>query len=99
VYARRQSQNLGPKFIRCRVVCDVRGRRIERWATTSLFLQPLYAWKMAGEGNNLASPPYSGFCKVSLDARGTVDTALGELGKYKEGWSLSVLEARVELAR
>jgi hypothetical protein len=41
--------------------------------------------KMAGKGNNLASPPY--FCKVSLDARGTGDTALGELGKYEEGWS------------
>jgi hypothetical protein len=37
---------------------------------------------MAGKGNNLASPPY--FCKVSL---GTDDTALGELGKYEEGWS------------
>jgi hypothetical protein len=43
--------------------------------------------KMAGKGNNLASPPY--FCKVSLDARGTGETALGELWKYKEGWSLS----------
>lgn len=40
---------------------------------------------MAGKGNNLASPPY--FCKVSLDAGGTGDTALGELGKYEEGWS------------
>jgi hypothetical protein len=40
---------------------------------------------MAGNGNNLASPPY--FCKVSLDARGTADTPPGELGKYEEGWS------------
>jgi len=40
--------------------------------------------KMAGKGNNLASPPY--FCKVSLDV-GIGDTALGELGKYEEGWS------------
>jgi hypothetical protein len=41
--------------------------------------------KMAGKGNNLASPPY--FCRVSLDARGTGDTPLGELGKYEEGVS------------
>jgi len=41
--------------------------------------------KMAGKGNNLASPPY--FCKVSLDGGGTEDTALGEQGKYEERWS------------
>ncbi len=41
--------------------------------------------QMAGKGNNLASPPY--FCRVSLDARGTGDTPLGELGKYEEGVS------------
>jgi len=39
--------------------------------------------KMPGKGNNLASPPY--FCKASLDAGGTGDTALGELGRYVEG--------------
>ena len=39
---------------------------------------------MAGKGNNLASLPY--FCEVSLDV-GVRDTALGELGKYEEGWS------------
>lgn len=26
-------------------------------------------------------------CKVLLDAGGTGDTALGELGKFEEGWS------------
>jgi hypothetical protein len=40
---------------------------------------------MPGKGNSLASPPY--FCKVSLDAGGTGDTAPGELGKYVEGTS------------
>jgi hypothetical protein len=49
---------------------------------SSSFFTP---WKMAGKGKKLASPPY--FREVSLDARGTGDTALGELGKYEEGWS------------
>lgn len=40
---------------------------------------------MPGKGNSLASPPY--FCKVSLDAGGTGDTAPGELGKYVDGGS------------
>jgi hypothetical protein len=39
--------------------------------------------KMPGKGNNFASPPY--FCKASLDAGGTGDTPLGELGKYVVG--------------
>ena len=38
---------------------------------------------MLGKGNSLASPPY--FRKASLDAGGTGDTALGELGKYVGG--------------
>jgi hypothetical protein len=49
---------------------------------SSSFFTP---WKMARKGKKLASPPY--FREVSLDARGTGDTALGELGKYEEGWS------------
>jgi hypothetical protein len=39
--------------------------------------------KMPGKGNSLALPPY--FRKASLDAGGTGDTALGELGKYVGG--------------
>jgi hypothetical protein len=53
----------------------------DRYSSSSIFTPG----KMVGEGNNLASPPY--FCKVSLDAWGTTDTALGELGKHEEGWS------------
>jgi hypothetical protein len=68
--------------------------------------------KMPGKGNNLASPPY--LCKASLDAGGTGDTPLGELGKCVGGSGsnrirpyvaqiivhlpLSVLEAPVKLA-
>jgi len=52
--------------------------------------------KIPGKGNSLASPPY--LSKVSLDAGGTGDTALGELGKYEEAGSFSVLEGLVKLA-
>lgn len=35
--------------------------------------------KMAGNGNNLASPPY--FCEVSLDGGGTEDKNWGNMKK------------------
>ena len=60
---------------------DVSSDRPLRRSCSSLFTPG----KMGGKGGSLASLLY--FCKVSLDAGGTGDTALGELGKYEEGWS------------
>ena len=46
---------------------------------------PAASLRFGRKVNNSALLPH--FCKVLLDARGTVGIALGDLGKYEQDWS------------